>query len=45
MLWNWSNYDEVDDMRKLGTVSQYSKKMLIEKCVTNVAYPLNVETQ
>ena len=44
MHWDQSSHGEVDDVCKLGNMTRYSKEMLVGKCVTDVARPLNVET-
>ena len=45
MLSDRSSHNEVDDVHKSGSVTQYSKEMLVRKCVSDVACPLNVETR
>ena len=44
MLRDQSSHDEVDDVRKPGSVVRDGKEMLIEECVTNVSHTCNVET-
>ena len=45
MLQDRSSHEDVDDVCKPRRVTSYDKKMLIEKCVTNVSCTWDVETR